>query len=326
MRRLPQQNKPKAIAIAGPTAVGKTALSVRLAEMLGGEIICCDSMQIYRYMDIGTAKVTEEEMHGIKHHMLGFLTPDEKYSAADYARDAIKVVEDVVSRGKTPIFCGGTGLYLEAVRTGRHTDNEYLDPEYRKELERISEEPDGAHSLHLMLEEIDPQSALAIHENNVRRVIRALEICRASGEKKSVLDLRSKEKPNDVDMLVYVLNTDDREILRQRIFSRVDCMISAGLAEETEFLYRKGYLDGKTTASQAIGYKELIPYIEGNESLESCVRKLKYATVHYAKRQLTWFSAVENAKQLIINDGTRIKTPAELSEEIYGEITCFLRG
>ena len=295
------QKELKAIAICGPTAVGKTEFSINLAERIDAEIICCDSMQIYKYMNIGTAKPDEEERRRVTHHMTDFLDPLSKYSAADYARDALSIARDICNRGKIPVFTGGTGLYLEAVRSGRHSDNDFHDAKYVERLWRIATEKNGIEILYGMLKEIDPESAEAIHKNNVRRVIRALEIYHCSGMTKSYLDKKNNEKDPDISMMVYGLKCSSRDVLYDRINRRVDRMISMGLADETRMLLDRGYLAPETTASQAIGYKEMLPYITGKIGLAECIEDLKTASRHYAKRQITWFGSMDNIRWIDID-------------------------
>ena len=282
--------KKKIMAVAGPTASGKSALALRLAELFGGEIISCDSMQIYRRMNIGTAKPTEEELSRVKHRMIDIAEPDEDFSCADYVKIAAAETEAALVGGALPIFCGGTGLYLDAFLRGSDFGETQIDNELRRELELFARE-NGNEALHDMLREIDPESADAIHPNNVKRVIRAIEIYRTGGVTKSELDRRSLEYESEYDALVIALRYNDREILYNRIDSRVDAMISEGLLAETEELLKAGIFEKNTTASQAIGYKEMLGYIKGETSLEDAVNTLKTATRRYAKRQMTWFSS-----------------------------------
>lgn len=281
-------NKPRVLAIVGPTAVGKTALAIELAKRLNGEIISCDSMQIYRGMDIGTAKATIEERAQIKHHLIDILDPRSSFSCADYQALAKEAINDILSRKKTPIFCGGTGLYLDSVLEIPSFTDTVRDDALRAELEAFAEE-NGAHALHNMLRELDPESAEQIHENNIKRVIRAIEIFKTTGKRKSELDALSREQESPYDSVVFFLCARNKELLYSRIEARVDLMLSLGLLDECRALYNAGVLDGKTTASGAIGYKELIPYLKGEASFEDCVAQLKLSTRHYAKRQLTWF-------------------------------------
>lgn len=279
----------KVIAIVGPTAVGKTALAIELARELDGEIISCDSMQIYKEMNIGTAKPTKEELCAVKHHLIDIKEPYEEFSCADYAVLAKEAIDDIISRGKTPIFCGGTGLYLDSVLEIESFSSGVKDQEYRESLELLAREQ-GAEVLHKMLCEVDPKSAEAIHMNNVKRVIRALEIFKCTGITKSEWDERSKSDKKPYDSTVFFLTCRDREILYSRIEKRVDIMLEMGLESEARGLYDKGYLREGLTAGGAIGYKEFIPYFKGEATFEECVERLKISTRQYAKRQLTWFT------------------------------------
>ena len=281
--------KPKIIAVVGPTASGKTALSVALAKALGGEVLSCDSMQIYRDMDIGTAKPTEEEREGVLHHLIDIAAADEPFSCAEYAALAKQTVAEVIARGKLPIFCGGTGLYLDGVlRGGNSYEKTETDPEYRAALERLAAEQ-GAEAVHAMLAEVDPAAAEATHPNNVKRVIRALEIYHTTGMTKTELDRRSVETESDYDALVIGIRFPDTEALYRRINLRVDLMLQQGLVEECRRLMEAGVFERSATAAQAIGYKELFPYLRGDLPLADCAETLKMATRRYAKRQMTWF-------------------------------------
>ena len=282
------ENKPHIIAVVGPTAVGKTALAIELAERVNGEIISCDSMQIYRGMDIGTAKATKEERERVRHHLIDIRNPDEDFSCADYAILAKEAIDDSLSRGKTPIFCGGTGLYLDSVIEIPSFADTKKDIEYRSWLENYAN-THGNSALHALLREVDSESADAIHENNVKRVIRALEIYHTTGKKKSELDAISKMKERPYRTTVFYLTYKDRDTLYSRIDSRVDYMIELGLVSECKSLFERGYLENGSTASDAIGYKELLPYLKGERALEECISELKLSTRHYAKRQGTWF-------------------------------------
>ncbi len=282
--------KIKILCIVGPTASGKSTLALELAKDLDGEIISCDSMQIYRRMDIGTAKPTAEEMSRIKHHMIDVAEPDESFSCADYVKLADAAIRDCASRGKLPIVCGGTGLYLDSLLRGADFEETVGDEKIREELFAYAER-EGAHALHEELCKIDPESAEAIHENNVKRVVRAIEIYRVCGVPKSELDRRSRLVGNRFDATVIGLRYADREKLYSRIEKRVDIMMSEGLLAETKALLFEGVFEKNHTAAQAIGYKELLSYIGGEESVETAVDRLKTATRRYAKRQMTWFSA-----------------------------------
>ena len=294
-------DKIKMVAVTGPTASGKTALAIELAKRYNGEIISCDSMQIYRGMDIGTAKPTKEELAEVPHHLIDILPADAPYSCSDYVKDAEKAVEDIVSRGKLPIFCGGTGLYLDRFLKGGNDEGAACDEALREELKRFLEE-NGVDALYERLVKLDPVAAEAIHKNNVKRVIRAIEICLVTGEKKSDIDKKNAEVTDKYDHRVITLAFSDRELLYRRIETRVDQMIAEGLVEETKRLMADGVFERSLTAAQAIGYKELFPYLRGEASLESCVDELKMATRRYAKRQLTWFSGKEYARRITVDD------------------------
>ena len=299
--------KIKVIAVVGPTASGKTALSVELAKRLGGEIISCDSMQIYRGMDIGTAKPTAEELSAVKHHLIDILPPDAPYSCSDYVKDAERAIEDITSRGKLPIFCGGTGLYLDRLLKGGNEDEAACDEALRAELKRFYEEK-GVDALYDKLVKLDPESAETIHKNNVKRVMRAIEICLVTGQKKSEIDKRNSEITDKYDHRVISLAFNDRELLYGRIDKRVDMMIEQGLVEETKKLLGDGVFERSATAAQAIGYKELFPYIRGEATLESCVDELKRASRRYAKRQITWFSGKDYARKVLVDGSGSMKS------------------
>jgi len=273
-------DKIKLLAVAGPTASGKTALSVALAELLGGEVVSCDSMQIYRGMDIGSAKPTAEETHGIPHHMIDIADPfADVFSCADYVSMASQCVKDIASRGRLPIVCGGTGLYLDNLLYSNEFSSAGADETIRAQLMELP-----CDELHRRLSEVDPESAAAIHMNNKKRVARALEVYLVTGKTKTEWDRQSRVRESMYDSLTIALDCRDRAVLYDRIDRRVDMMIEAGLVEEAA-----KFRNASGTAAQAIGYKELWGYIDGVESLESCVEKLKQATRNYAKRQLTWF-------------------------------------
>lgn len=308
-------NKARVFAVVGPTAVGKTSLAIELAKRLDGEVISCDSMQIYREMDIGTAKATIEERCGVPHHLIDILSPEESFSCADYAVLARKAIDDIVSRGKVPIFCGGTGLYLDSVIEIPSFTDTIRDEGLRAELEALAEQ-NGAEALHKILEEIDPESAEAIHANNVKRVIRAIEIFKTTGKKKSELDALSKEKPSAYDATVFFLTARDRDFLYSRIDSRVDQMIKVGLVSECRALFEKGIFDINSTASGAIGYKELLPYLKGEASLDECINQLKLSTRHYAKRQITWFKK-KNYHTIYIDEESPIEYALNVIREKY---------
>lgn len=277
------------LCVVGPTASGKSGLAVRLAHAADGEVVSCDSMQVYRRMNIGTAKPTPAEMEGVPHHMIDVVDPETPYSCAEYVTAARQAIAEIRARGRLPIICGGTGLYLDRLLHGGNAAPAEASPEVRAELERYRLE-NGNAALHRLLEEADPESAAAIHENNVPRVIRALEILRVTGRTKTELDrLCAEPDPTFCPYVVGLLW--DRDVLRQRIDDRVDAMLAAGLEDETRQLLEAGVFDANATAAQAIGYKELLAYLRGDEMLKDAVRRLKCATRQYAKRQMTWFRA-----------------------------------
>lgn len=276
----------KIIAVAGPTASGKSALALELCKRLDGELISLDSMQIYRGLDIGTAKPTKAEQAEVRHHMINICEPTENFSAAEFAERAHKVIADVRSRGKRAVLCGGTGLYLDTV-LGRLDFGEIeSDEKLRCELIAFAEK-NGAKALHERLRGIDPQAAEKIHPNNVRRVARAIEIYELTGKTKTEHD-REAISDSPYESLIIGLDYDDREVLYSRINRRVDAMIEAGLEREVRSLLSRGLLSAESTAGQAIGYKEMLGYIAGDCSLGDAVEKIKLGTRRYAKRQLTW--------------------------------------
>lgn len=280
--------KPKVIVIVGPTASGKSDCAIELAKRIDGEIVSADSMQIYREMNIGTAKVTNEEMSGVKHYMINIVNLDEDFNVAMYKKMAEEALEEIVSKGKTPIVVGGTGLYINTLVNGIEFSEIDKDEEYRKELEnRVSAE--GIDSIYEELKSVDPEAANIIDKNNVRRVIRALEIYKVTGKTKTELDKESI-KETKFDFLMYGIKTD-REELYNRINKRIDYMMEQGLVSEVEELNKK-YKMSKT-ALQGLGYKEVIEYINGNCNYDEMIEKLKMETRRYAKRQITWFKRDE---------------------------------
>lgn len=293
----------KILAIVGPTASGKTALSIELAKQLGGEIISCDSMQVYRTMDVGTAKPTSAEMDGIPHHLLDVADPQEPFSVAEYVRLAQEAVKQITARGRLPIFCGGTGLYLDAFLRGGGFEETQSNPQLRATLFAYAEKH-GAHALHEKLRAVDPESADTIHENNVKRVVRALEIFESTGMTKTEADKRSHLQESPYDATVIGLFYPDRELLYDRITRRVEQMLRDGLVEETRRLLSKGIFTHNSTAAQAIGYKEMLPYLEGKTTPEDATAQLILATRHYAKRQMTWFRSKSYVTPLCMADET----------------------
>lgn len=282
--------KIKLFAVVGPTASGKSAFAVALARACNGEIVSCDSMQIYKRMNIGTAKPTLEEQGGVPHHLIDCVEPEIPFSCADYVKMAKEVVSDIVSRGKMPVFCGGTGLYLDSFLRGNDFEEMQTDPALRAELFAYAEQQ-GTSALHARLAAIDPIAAAAIHENNVKRVIRAMEVYACTGKTKTEMDLCSQSQPSPYDATVIGLRFSDRSDLYERIDSRVEQMLKNGLLEETERLMKDGVFEKNGTAAQAIGYKELLGYFRGEESLSNATEQLKRATRRYAKRQMTWFDS-----------------------------------
>ena len=280
-----KNNKPFVLAVVGPTASGKTWLGVELAKIYGGEVISADSMQIYKGMDIASAKPTEAEKQDIPHHLMGILDRDVSFSAADYVQLANEKIEEILSRGKLPIIVGGTGLYIDSLLENVKFSEGGSDEAYREELYAFARE-NGNEALHARLAELDPEAAEAIHPNNLVRVVRALEVCHVTGRKFSDLKRESKMAESPYASLIIGLNFEDRQNLYDRIDLRVDEMVKAGLVEEARQLWQES---GMKTAANAIGYKELIPYFEGEAELDDCIAKIKQETRHYAKRQLTWF-------------------------------------
>lgn len=286
----------KVIVISGPTASGKTALAAELALIYGGEVVSADSMQIYTDMDIASAKATPEEQRGVPHHLLGFLDPRESFSVADYVKLCDECVREILSRGKTPIICGGTGLYISSFVDNLTFDDSERDLEFRAEMKRFAEE-NGNAALLERLREIDPETAATLHENNVGRIIRALEVYKTTGHTISQAKAMSREKPSPYEFVMITLDFEDRDILRERINRRVDDMMSRGLLEEARRCFEQA---DRPTAAQAIGCKELYPYFRGERELSDCVEELKLRTRQYAKRQLTWFRRDQRNLRLII--------------------------
>ena len=289
-------------AVVGPTASGKTALAIALGQRLSCEIVSCDSMQVYREMDIGTAKPSRQERDALPHHLIDFLPPGTPYSAADYAADAYRTVEEILARGALPLFCGGTGLYLDAARRGGEEHCEIPGATAVRASLAAEAEERGNEALWQRLYEVDPLSATATHKNNLRRVIRALEVYLTTGIPKSEWDRRTRERPPALHIIPIMLTYPDREMLYRRIDARVDEMLRAGLVEETARLYAQGHLAPGSTAAQAIGYKELLPYLRGECDLPTARGALCLATRHYAKRQLTWFERDASVLRLPATD------------------------
>lgn len=278
-------DKPKVIVIGGPTASGKSMLAVELAKKINGAIISADSMQIYKDMNIGTAKITEEEMQGIKHYMIDFVSPSERYSVSSYKKEAEKCIEEILGQGKTPIICGGTGLYIDSLIYGIEFLEEKIDETYRNKLNEIAE-LEGLEKLYNMAVEIDPEAMQKISKNDQKRIIRVLEIYHKTGKTKTQQDLESKKNGVKYDYRVFAINMD-RQLLYDRINKRVDRMIEEGLIEEVKAIIES--YEKFPTAMQGLGYKEVVEYLNGNIDKEEMIEKIKMETRRYAKRQITWF-------------------------------------
>ncbi len=273
------------VAVVGPTASGKTALAVELAKALDGEVLSFDSMQLYKGMDVATAKPTADEMQGIPHHLIDVVDPAENYSVARFQEDAARIIDDIRGRGKNVILVGGTGLYLDSLIENLQFLDTGDTSEVRARL-RSELESSGPEAMHARLRDIDPGYAEGIHPNNTGRVLRALEVYELTGYTMSDQIARSRREPGRYDVVYIGLTAEDRDYLYDRINRRVDQMIENGLLDEARqwLLERPG-----STASQAIGIKEMLPYLQGKDTLENCAEQLKTDTRHYAKRQLTWF-------------------------------------
>ena len=274
----------KVLVIVGPTAVGKTALSIKLAHEFNGEVISGDSMQVYQGLDIGTAKVTPTEMDGIPHYLIDILRPDQQFTVADFVSMSQTKLAEIGAQQKLPLIVGGTGLYVQALldNFGLGATAQFTDEQVRADLEAFAAK-EGKQALWDRLAQLDPQAAQKIPVNNVRRVVRALEVCQVSGQ---LFSAQADSASGDYDPLIIGLNTE-RQVLYQRINQRVDLMVKAGLVDEARQLYQAG--GTKLAAGKGIGYKELYPYFAGTAPLADCVERIKINSRHYAKRQLTWF-------------------------------------
>jgi tRNA dimethylallyltransferase len=306
--------KAKVVVIIGPTAVGKTKISIELAKKFNGEIISGDSMQIYQGMDIGTAKIRQDEMEGIPHYLIDIKQPEEDFSAAEFQRLVRERITEISSRKKLPIIVGGTGLYIQSAIFDYHFSEAPSDDTFRVELEKRAE-AEGNVAIHAELALIDPTSAERIHPNNIRRVIRALEVFHCTG--KTMTETQLHQTPELVYETVLVGLTMDREMLYERINRRVDIMIEEGLIEEVQSLYDKGIRDCQSV--QAIGYKEMYAYLNGNATIDEAVLQLKQNSRRYAKRQLTWF---RNKMDVSWFDMTNMK---DIEKKIT-EISAFIEG
>lgn len=303
------------ICIVGPTASGKTGLSIELAKKIDGEIISADSMQIYKDLNIGTAKVTKEEMQEIPHHMIDIIPPNQDFSVADFKRICYEKIDDIIDRGKTPIIVGGTGLYVSSVILDMNFEDQEVDQEYRDELYELAKIHSNEY-IHDMLKEVDPISANEIHPNNLKRVIRALEMFKLnqvksehmSNEKKRINNLETK-----YNFILFCLKMD-KELLHDRINKRVDLMVEQGLENEAKLVYKLP----SCTARQAVGYKEFFDYFENKVDLNSVVDEIKLRTRQYAKRQMTWFKKMPNVIYLDASN-TKEKNIEEIMVNIYGK-------
>lgn len=279
-------NKPKLIVLTGPTAVGKTSASIGLAKAIGGEIISADSMQVYRHMDIGSAKITPEEMDGVKHHLIDVLDPSEAFNVVTFQQMAKAAMEEIYSAGHIPIVVGGTGFYIQALLYDIDFTEEDNATRYREELEELAKTR-GKDYLYEQLQQVDPEGAAAIHPNNVKRVIRALEYYRNTGGKISEHNEASHQKESPYDFTYFVLDMN-REELYRRIDKRVDIMIEQGLVDEVKALAANG-ATRDMVSMQGLGYKEILDYLDGGITLEEAIYRIKRDSRHFAKRQLTWF-------------------------------------
>lgn len=285
--------KPKVIVIGGPTASGKTALSIELAKKINGEIVSADSMQIYQEMNIGTAKPSEEEKQNIPHYMLDFVKPDERYSVADYKKDAKKAIRKILSKGKKPIVVGGTGLYIDSLIYEIEYPEIEMDLSYRKELEELIKK-EGLEYLYERAKQIDEKAMEKISPNDQKRILRVLEIYHQTGKTKTELEKESRKEP-EFDYKMFAIEME-RKILYDRINQRVDKMLQNGLVQEVETIYQR--YQEFPTAMQALGYKEVVEYLDGKVSKEEMIEKIKMESRRYAKRQLTWFRKNKETKWL----------------------------
>lgn len=302
-------SKSRVIAVGGPTASGKTALSVGLAKAFGGEIINADSMQIYKNLDVGTAKPSIEERQGVPHYLLDFLPPEMPYSVADFTAAADPLIQEITARGKLPLVVGGTGLYITSLLNGMAFAPEKMDPAIRARLQERAEAEGGA-ALYAELQSIDPDYAAQVHPNNLPRVIRALELYAATGRRMSEERVNARPAEPPYRSLCLCLTCRDRAVLYDRIERRVNLMVENGVLAEAKQVY--DHRDTYRTAAQAIGYKEFFPYFEGTGSLDECTARLKQATRNYAKRQLTWFRRQNDAVWLYIDEENVLDRACEL--------------
>ena len=293
------ENKKKLVVIAGPTASGKTSISIALAKKIHGEIISADSMQVYKYMDIGSAKVTQEEMHGVSHYLIDTFEPDEEFNVHRFQSLAKEAMTQIYSHNAIPIIAGGTGFYIQSVIYDIDFSKTDEENYIRQKVESFLLK-NGSKQLYLWLEKIDPESAKKIHINNIKRVQRAIEYYLLTGEKMSEHNAREKKKVSPYD-LTYIVLTMERDLLYERINQRVDRMIEKGLVEEVRLLKNKGY-SKEMTSMQGLGYKEIYDYLNGEYTLEEAIYTIKRDTRHFAKRQLTWFRREKNVQWIRVDE------------------------
>ncbi len=314
--RLTTETKPRLLVLIGPTAVGKTKMSIEIAKALGCEIISGDSMQVYRQMDIGTAKITKEEMQGIPHHLIDIHEPDEAYSVAEFQEECSRLIADIHARGKLPFIVGGTGLYVESVCYGFQFAEAGEDKAFRQEQADYAERY-GAEALHARLAEVDPESALRLHPHDQRRIIRALEIYHLTGIPLSA-QLKSQTRESPYQLCLVGL-TMDRQMLYKRIEARIDEMLEQGLVEEVSSLLDKGY-GPDLVSMQGLGYKQIISYLQGEATLEEAVAILKRDTRRFAKRQLSWFRHMKEIQWVDVTDtGNFLANFAAIRDIIAGK-------
>lgn len=304
-------DRPRVVAIGGPTATGKTALSLALAQRFGGEIINADSMQVYRQLSVGTAKPTAEERAQAPHHLLDFLPPEQPYSVADFTAAAGDLIGQITARGRLPLVVGGTGLYITSLLNGVRFAPEDTDPELRRRLQQQAE-TQGAEVLYARLQAVDPAYAAKVHPHNLPRIIRALELYESTGRTMSEQQRQLRPAAAPYRSLCLCLTCRDRAVLYRRIDQRVDKMLREGLLPEAELVWQNR--ERYRTAAQAIGYKEFFPYFEGKEPLDTCVNRLKQATRQYAKRQLTWFRHQNEAQWLYLDEEDVVQKAVEQVE------------
>lgn len=308
-------DKPRLIILTGPTAVGKTEISIELAKRLDGEIISADSMQVYKYMDIGSAKITPGEMCGIKHYLIDVLDPTDDFNVYRFKNMAEDALREIYGRGKVPIIVGGTGFYIQALLYDiDFSEDEDTNSQYRKELEELAK-LNGPEYVHEMLKDIDPESYRTIHANNVKRVIRALEYYHDTNTKMSEHNLTQRQKESPYDFRYFVLN-DDRDLIYSRIDKRVDMMVEAGLVSEVRALTERG-LTLDNISMQGLGYKEILNYLNGEYDLSEAVRIIKRDTRHFAKRQLTWFRRERDV--IFVNKGDFDRDNNKIIDYIIGK-------